>query len=81
MSGAAFIKWAQWAAVREDLFPPEFCEAMSQLHDQAPTHSFAATQREVRYAFGVEVSDLFKGFDEKPLASGSIAQVHLAVIK
>jgi hypothetical protein len=27
MCGAALVKWAQWASVRRDVFPEDFCEA------------------------------------------------------
>lgn len=33
-SGAAFIKWGQWAATRPDIFPRAMCEALHSLHDQ-----------------------------------------------
>lgn len=33
-AGPAFIKWGQWAATRHDLFPPDFCTALEQLHTQ-----------------------------------------------
>jgi aarF domain-containing kinase len=33
-AGPAFIKWGQWAATRHDMFPPDFCEALEQLHTQ-----------------------------------------------
>ena len=33
-SGAAFIKWGQWAATRPDIFPRQMCEALGSLHDQ-----------------------------------------------
>ena len=38
--GAAFIKWGQWSATREDMFPPELCHVLAELHDQAPVHSW-----------------------------------------
>ena len=31
-SGAAFIKWGQWASTRPDLLPPGLCDALSKLH-------------------------------------------------
>ncbi|KAL6758164.1 ABC1 family-domain-containing protein, partial [Haematococcus lacustris] len=77
-SGAAFIKWGQWAASRGDLFPPDFCETIGTLHDKAPAHSFAHTRLEVERSLGASLEDLFLYFDPKPLASGSIAQVHRA---
>ena len=29
----------QWASTRSDMFPDKFCEALSQLHADAPAHS------------------------------------------
>ncbi|EFJ43831.1 hypothetical protein VOLCADRAFT_106661 [Volvox carteri f. nagariensis] len=81
LSGAAFIKWGQWSATRVDLFPDDFCEALSQLHDQAPRHSFAFTKRQVERAFGVPLDVMFEAFDQRPVASGSIAQVHRALMR
>lgn len=73
--GAAFIKWGQWSATREDMFPPELCNVLAELHDQAPTHSWAESKREIERAFKRSVEDLFESIDHEPLASGSIAQV------
>ena len=81
-AGPAFIKWGQWAATRPDLFPPALCEALSQLHRQAPAHGWAHTRREVRAAFGGQsLDDVFIFFDPEPLGSGSIAQVHVARLR
>lgn len=77
-SGAAFIKWGQWSSTREDIFPQEFCTVLSELHDRAPVHSDAETRRVVEAAFGRTLEDLFVSFEARPLASGSIAQVHRA---
>lgn len=33
-AGPCFQKWAQWAATRHDLFPPDLCEELSKLHTQ-----------------------------------------------
>lgn len=74
-SGAAFIKWGQWSATREDMFPAEFCSILSELHDSAPVHSWEESKREIEQSFGKSVEDLFESIDHEPLASGSIAQV------
>jgi aarF domain-containing kinase len=44
-------------------------------------HSYRHTRREVKAALGVDIEQLFDDFDAKPLASGSIAQVHKATLK
>lgn len=77
-SGAAFIKWGQWSATREDMFPAEFCTILAELHDAAPVHSWADSKREIESSFGKTVEELFESIDEEPLASGSIAQASLS---
>ncbi|KAI8001345.1 putative serine/threonine-protein kinase abkC [Camellia lanceoleosa] len=66
-AGPAFIKWGQWAATRPDLFPRDLCTELSKLHTKAPEHTF-----------GRKLSEIFDNFEEAPVASGSIAQVHRA---
>lgn len=73
--GAAFIKWGQWSATREDMFPPELCRVLAELHDHAPVHSWRESKREIEASFKRPVEELFESIDHEPLASGSIAQV------
>lgn len=80
-AGPAFIKWGQWAATRPDLFPRDLCTELSKLHTKAPEHSFAYTKKTVEKAFGRKLSEIFDDFEEVPVASGSIAQVHRAVLR
>lgn len=80
IAGPAFIKWGQWAATRYDIFPPDFCKEMELLHSQAPAHSLPHTERAITCAFGFSVTDLFQSFDDIPVASGSIGQIHKAVL-
>uniref|UniRef100_A0A7N1A439 ABC1 atypical kinase-like domain-containing protein n=2 Tax=Kalanchoe fedtschenkoi TaxID=63787 RepID=A0A7N1A439_KALFE len=80
-AGPAFIKWGQWAATRPDLFPRDLCTKLSELHTKAPEHSFAFTKKTIEKAFGRKLSEIFEIFEEKPVASGSIAQVHRATIR
>ncbi|XP_017223622.1 uncharacterized protein LOC108200073 [Daucus carota subsp. sativus] len=80
-AGPAFIKWGQWAATRPDLFPKDLCTELSKLHTKAPEHSFAYTKKTIEKAFGRKLSEIFENFEEAPVASGSIAQIHRASLR
>ena len=82
--GAAFIKYGQWSSTRPDMFPTAFCDALTTLHNSAPAHSWNHTQEQVEASLDIpqgSLMDVFESFDKKPLASGSIAQVHEARLK
>ncbi|XP_044446939.1 probable serine/threonine-protein kinase abkC isoform X1 [Triticum aestivum] len=80
-AGPAFIKWGQWVATRPDLFANDLCTELSKLHTKAPAHSYAYTKKTVEKAFGRKISEIFEKFEEEPVASGSVAQVHRAALK
>lgn len=80
-AGPAFIKWGQWAATRPDLFPNDLCNELSRLHTRAPAHSYGHTERTIENAFGRKLMDIFENFEEEPVASGSVAQVHRATLR
>jgi aarF domain-containing kinase len=79
-AGPAFIKWGQWSATRPDLFPADLCAELASLQTKAPSHAFPHTRAAVEEAFGCKLDHLFDEFDAAPVASGSIAQVHRAVL-
>jgi predicted unusual protein kinase regulating ubiquinone biosynthesis (AarF/ABC1/UbiB family) len=47
---------------------------------QAPAHAPLFTEVAVQESFGFDVDDLFSEFDAEPVASGSIGQIHRAVL-
>jgi ABC1 atypical kinase-like domain len=82
-SGAAWIKWGQWSGTRNDMFPEALCDQLSTLHAAAPAHAWSYSALSVEQALGLGAGTLltvFDAFDPRPLASGSIAQVHKAVL-
>ncbi|XP_061348699.1 uncharacterized protein LOC133294063 isoform X2 [Gastrolobium bilobum] len=80
-AGPAFIKWGQWAATRPDLFPRDLCGELAEFYTQAPSHKFTYSRKCIEKAFGRKLNEIFETFDEEPIASGSIAQVHRATLK
>ncbi|GJN89774.1 hypothetical protein Rhopal_002763-T1 [Rhodotorula paludigena] len=80
MAGPTFIKLAQWAGSRTDLFPAELCALFGRLHSSGGGHSFRYTKRVIERAFGLPFSQIFSDFVEKPLGIGAIAQVYKAVL-
>ncbi|KIM24111.1 hypothetical protein M408DRAFT_332002 [Serendipita vermifera MAFF 305830] len=80
-AGPTFIKLAQWAASRRDLFSLEFCSRLGSLHSTTEPHSLGYTIAVVEKVFRRSFTDVFESFDPTPIGSGAIAQVYRAVIR
>eukprot|EP00597_Dinobryon_sp_UTEXLB2267_P000404 CAMPEP_0170074696 /NCGR_PEP_ID=MMETSP0019_2-20121128/11956_1 /TAXON_ID=98059 /ORGANISM="Dinobryon sp., Strain UTEXLB2267" /LENGTH=488 /DNA_ID=CAMNT_0010285169 /DNA_START=282 /DNA_END=1748 /DNA_ORIENTATION=- len=80
-SGAAFIKWGQWASSRPDIFSEKLCEQLAFLQSDAPTHAYSYTKQRVAAELGLSIEDAFASFEKEPIASGSIAQVYRAELR
>lgn len=82
--GPTYIKLGQWMGTRRDIFPKEICHHLSTLCDKAPAHSWEHSEMELTrqtLANGEKLIDFFESVDRQPINSGSVAQVHHAILK
>ena len=79
--GPIFVKFGQMLSTRRDLIPLDIADELAKLQDRVPPFPGAQARAMVERALGAKVADLFEQFDETPLASASIAQVHAANLK
>jgi len=79
--GPIFVKLGQMLSTRADLLPPVYAEELARLQDQVPPFSGKVARRHLEAVYGQKLDRVFADFDENPLASASIAQVHAARLK
>lgn len=76
--GASFIKLAQVLATRSDFFSDDYLAELKELHDNLPPMNQKEFDMVYGRAFGKK--DIFKSFENTPVASASIGQVHIAYL-
>ena len=75
--GPTFVKLGQLLSTRPDLLPEAWIEALGRLQDDVSPLPFESLRARVEAATG-PLSEAFAAFDERPLASASVSQVHAA---
>ena len=78
--GTTFVKLGQIASTHPDILPQEYCDALGELRTHARPLDFADVKAQIEGELGKPMEELFTEFDEQPLGSASIAQVHRAVL-
>lgn len=79
--GVTFIKIGQVLSTRSDIVGPEVAREMAQLQSNVPPDAPAVVRQTIRDDLGRDIDELVASFDDEPLGSASIAQVHGAVLE
>lgn len=78
--GPTFSKLGQVLSTRPDLLPTEYVEELAMLQDNVPPLSESDVVRVSEQELGVPWEDVFESIDPRPLAAGTIGQVHRATL-
>ena len=78
--GPIFVKFGQVLSTRRDLLPPDIADELAKLQDRVPPFPSAQALAEIERSLGKTIDEVFAEFSRDPVASASIAQVHLAVL-
>jgi ubiquinone biosynthesis protein len=76
--GPIFVKFGQVLSTRRDLLPPDIADELAKLQDQVPPFPAEQVAAILNRVYGKPVGQVFESFEREPVASASVAQVHLA---
>jgi ubiquinone biosynthesis protein len=78
--GPVFVKFGQLLSVRRDLIPEDIADELAKLQDAVPPFAWSEVARALDRAYGRAHTEIFASFQEQPIASASVAQVHFATL-
>jgi ubiquinone biosynthesis protein len=76
--GPIFVKFGQVLSTRRDVLPTDIADELAKLQDRVPPFPVEAVLATLQRVYGRPVDEVFVRFDRVPIASASVAQVHLA---
>jgi predicted unusual protein kinase regulating ubiquinone biosynthesis (AarF/ABC1/UbiB family) len=77
-AGGLFIKVGQLISILSNFLPPEFRNELEGLQDRLPPRPYDEIAARIRAELGRSPDEVFAEFDPTPVATASLAQVHVA---
>jgi ubiquinone biosynthesis protein len=78
--GPIFVKFGQMLSTRRDLIPTDIADELARLQDQVPPFPSSQAIALLEAIYRKPLREVFQSFEEAPIASASVAQVHFAVL-
>jgi len=78
--GPTFVKLGQMLSTRADLLPESYLHEFRKLTEHVKPFSSEVARETIEEELGKPLDEVFREFEEEPHASGSIGQVHHAVL-
>ncbi len=79
--GPVAIKFGQLLSTRRDLMPDDMADELAKLQTQVTPFSSALAVSRIEKNLGRPLGEIFDDFEQAPVASASVAQVHRARLK
>src|SRR5689334_17384358 len=78
--GPIFVKFGQVLSTRRDLLPADIADELAKLQDRVPPFPAVEVMAILHRVYGKPASVVFRDISAEPVASASVAQVHLACL-
>ena len=79
--GPAYVKLGQVLSTRPDLLPATYVEELEKLQDDVGKMPIEDVRATIEEELGTRISKLFDEFDDEPLGTASLGQVHAAKLR
>ena len=78
--GPTYVKIGQIMSSRVDMLPESYCKELEKLRQNVKPLDSAVVRAVIEQETGKKIEEIYKDFDDTPLGSASIGQVHRATL-